>query len=166
MLSAPAPLSERHQLDAFISGEPPLDEWLKRRARANQLSDSSRTFVVCDDAAVVGYYCLAAGAIGRDDAPKALQRNRPDPIPVMVLGRLAIHQDHQQRGIGTALLQDAILRTLQTAEHVGITALLVHAISESARRFYLSRGFIESALQPMTLCLPLATVRRSLAEGA
>jgi GNAT superfamily N-acetyltransferase len=83
----------------------------------------------------------------------------------MVLGRLAIHQDHQQRGIGTALLQDAILRTLQTAEQIGVTALLVHAISESARRFYLSRGFIESPLQPMTLCLPLATARRTLAEG-
>ena len=91
MLSAPEPLAERHQLDGFMSGGVSLDDWLKRRARANQLSDSSRTFVVADGEAVVGYYCLAAGAIGREDAPKALRRNRPDPIPVMVLGRLAIH---------------------------------------------------------------------------
>ena len=165
MLSAPEPLAERHQLDGFTSGEVSLDDWLKRRARANQLSDSSRTFVVADGEAVVGYYCLAAGAIGREDAPKALRRNRPDPIPVMVLGRLAIHTHHQQKGIGTALLRDAITRTLHAAEHVGVSALLVHALSEDARRFYLSRGFIECPLQPMTLCLPLATARQAYAES-
>lgn len=165
MLSAPEPLSERHKLNDFTSGEASLDEWLKRRARANQLSDSSRTFVVADDEAVIGYYCLAAGAIGRGEVPKALQRNRPDPIPVMVLGRLAIHADHQQKGIGTALLRDAITRTLHAAEHVGVSALLVHALSEEAKRFYLSRGFIPSLLQPMTLCLPLATARQVYAEG-
>lgn len=160
MLSAPRPLSDAHDIETFTSGEPSLDEWLKRRARANQLSDSSRTFVVADDTAVVGYYCLAAGAIGRDDAPKALRRNRPDPLPVMVLGRLAIHQDYQQKGIGTALLQDAMLRTLNAAEQFGISALLVHALSEDARRFYLSRGFLASPIQAMTLCLPLATIRQ------
>lgn len=164
MLSAPEALSERHQLDNFSSGEVSLDEWLKRRARANQLSDSSRTFVVADGDAVIGYYCLAAGAIGRDDAPRALRRNRPDPIPVMVLGRLAIHSDHQQKGIGTALLRDAITRTLLAAEHVGVSALLVHALSLDAKRFYLSRGFIESPLQPMTLCLPLALARQAVTE--
>lgn len=164
MLSAPRPLSDAHDIDAFASGEPSLDEWLKRRARANQLSDSSRTFVVADDAAVVGYYCLAAGAIGRDDAPKALRRNRPDPLPVMVLGRLAIHQDYQQKGIGTALLQDAMFRTLNAAEQFGISALLVHALSEDARRFYLSRGFLASPIQAMTLCLPLATIRQGCAD--
>lgn len=164
MLSAPEPLSERHRLAAFTSGEASLDDWLKRRARPNQLSDSSRTFVVADEDEVVGCYCLAAGAIGRDDAPKALRRNRPDPIPVMVLGRLAIHTDHQQKGIGTALLRDAITRTLHAAEHVGVSALLVHALSEEAKRFYLSRGFIESPLRPMTLCLPLSTARRAYAE--
>ncbi len=164
-LTPPERLAEPHRLDDFFSGEVALDDWLKRRARANQLSDASRTYVICDDTSVVGYYCLSAGAIGREDAPKALQRNRPDPIPVMVLGRLAIHRDLQQKGIGTALLQDAILRTLQAAELVGISALLVHAISENARRYYLSRGFVESPLQAMTLCLPMAAVRRVLAEG-
>jgi GNAT superfamily N-acetyltransferase len=165
MLSKPQPLTDDHQLDGFTSGEPSLDEWLKRRARANQASDSSRTFVVAEEGAVIGYYCLAAGAIGRDDAPKTLQRNRPDPLPVMVLGRLAIHQRHQQKGLGTALLKDAIIRTLHAAEHVGVSALLVHALSEEAKRFYLSRGFIESPLQAMTLCLPLTTARHAYAEG-
>lgn len=164
MLSVPKPLDETHRLDAFASGEATLDDWLRRRALANQHSDSSRTFVVADGDVVVGYYCLAAGAIGRDDAPKALRRNRPDPLPVMVLGRLAIDQRFQQKGMGTALLQDAMIRTLHAAEHAGFTALLVHAISEEAHRFYLSRGFLQSPLQPMTLCLPLATLRQAVGE--
>ncbi len=164
MLSSPELLSDLHQLEHFDSGEASLDDWLKRRARANQLSDASRTFVVCDGTAVAGYYCLSAGAVDRANAPKSLQRNRPDPIPVMVLGRLAIHKDHQQQGLGTALLQDAMLRTWQTSKQVGISALLVHALSEEAKRFYLSRGFLASPLQAMTLCLPTATLRQALSD--
>jgi GNAT superfamily N-acetyltransferase len=93
-----------------------------------------------------------------------MKRNRPDPVPVLVLGRLAIHKDHHQKGIGTALLGDAIRRAMQAADIAGVTALLVHAISEQARRFYLSRGFIESPIKPMTLCLMLATVHQVLRE--
>jgi GNAT superfamily N-acetyltransferase len=120
--------------------------------------------VVCDGEAVIGYYCLAAGAIGHSEAPSSMKRNRPDPIPVLVLGRLAIHKGHQQKGIGTALLNDAMRRALRAAELAGVTALLVHAISEQARRFYLSRGFIESPVRPMTLCLMLATIEQALRE--
>lgn len=165
MISAPAPLTEVHALDAFDSGVPTLDEWLKRWALRNQVNGSSRTYVICDGVAVVGYYCLAAGAVAHATAPSSLRRNRPDPIPVFVLGRLAIHREHQQGGVGTALLQDAILRTVQTSSVVGISALLVHAISEQARRFYVSRGFVESPIQPMTLCLPLASVEKALREA-
>ena len=167
MLSAPQPLAERHQLDGFDSGEPTLDDWLKRRAAKNQANGSSRTYVVCEGPnqdRVIGYYCLAAGALGHAEAPSGLKRNRPDPVPVLVLGRLAIHNDHHQIGIGTALLNDAIRRAMQAADIAGVTALLVHAISEQARRFYLSRGFIESPIQPMTLCLMLATVEQALRE--
>lgn len=164
MLSAPQPLNDRHQLANFDCGEPSLDDWLKRRAAKNQANGSSRTYVVCDGETVVGYYCLAAGAIGHADAPSAMTRNRPDPIPVLVLGRLAIHKDHHLKGIGTALLNDAIGRALQAAEIAGVAALLVHAISEQARRFYRSRGFIESPIKPMTLCLMLATVQRAVRE--
>ena len=163
-LSAPQPLSDQNQLADFESGEPSLDDWLKRRAARNQANGSSRTYVVCEGDAVVGYYCLAAGAIGHAEAPSTLKRNRPDPIPVLVLGRLAIHKDHHQKGIGTALLGDAIRRAIQAADIAGITALLVQAISEQARRFYLSRGFVESPIKPMTLCLMLATVRQALRE--
>ena len=111
---------------------------------------------------VIGYCCLSAGAIGHADVPTTMKRNRPDPVPVLVLGRLAIHKDHHQKGIGTALLNDAIRRTVQAAKIAGVTALLVHAISEQARRFYRSRGFIESPVKPMTLCLMLATVDQAL----
>ena len=93
-----------------------------------------------------------------------MTRNRPDPIPVLVLGRLAIHKEHHLKGIGTALLNDAIRRAIQAGEIAGVTALLVHAISEQARRFYRSRGFIESSVKPMTLCLMLATVDKALRE--
>jgi GNAT superfamily N-acetyltransferase len=162
MISGPEPLGKHHQLDGFQSGEPSLDDWLKRRALRNEASGSSRTYVICEDGDVIGYYCLAAGAIGHAEAPGALRRNRPDPIPVLVLGRLAIHKDRQQSGLGTALLRDAILRSLQAAEIAGVTALLVHALSEDAKRFYRSRGFIESPVKPMTMCLMLATVAQTI----
>lgn len=165
MISAPEPIGPRHQLAAFDSGEAALDDWLKRRALKNQGNDASRTYVICDDGAVIGYYCLAAGAIGHAEAPGPMRRNRPDPIPVLVLGRLAIHKDHQQKGLGTALLNDAIRRTFQAAEIAGVTALLVHALSQSAQRFYRSRGFIESPIEPMTMCLILATARQALREN-
>jgi GNAT superfamily N-acetyltransferase len=161
---APAPLADHHQLANFGSGESSLDDWLKRHATKNQTNGSSRTYVVCEGDTVIGYYCLAAGAIGHTEAPSSLKRNRPNPVPVLILGRLAIHKDHHQKGIGTALLRDAILRAIQAAEIAGVTALLVHALSESARRFYRSRGFIESPVKPMTLCLMLDTAKQVLRE--
>lgn len=164
MLSAPQPLSDEHQLADFDSGESSLDDWLRRRAAKNQANGSSRTYVVCEGDRVIGYYCLAAGAVGHAEAPSTMRRNRPDPVPVLVLGRLAIHKSHHQQGIGTALLNDAIRRAIQAADIAGVTALLVHALSEQARRFYLSRGFIESPVKPMTLCLMLATVDQALRE--
>ena len=164
MLSAPQPLADHHQLADFDSGEPSLDHWLKRRAIKNQANASSRTYVVCEGDTVIGYYCLAAGAIGHAEAPSTMKRNRPDPVPVLVLGRLAIDKSHHQEGIGTALLNNAIRRAIQAADIAGVTALLVHAISEQARRFYRSRGFIESPVKPMTLCLILATVDQALRE--
>lgn len=164
MISAPQSLTHHHELGGFDSGEPSLDDWLKRRAAKNQANGSSRTHVVCVGETVIGYYCLSAGAIGHAEAPSATKRNRPDPIPVLVLGRLVIHKDHHQKGLGTALLNDVIRRAIRAAEIAGVTALLVHAISEQARRFYRSRGFIDSPVRPMTLCLMLATVDQALRE--
>jgi len=165
MLSAPLPLADHHQVADFACGEIALDDWLKRRAARNQANGSSRTYVVCEGDAVIAYYCLAAGALGgHAEAPSPVKRNRPDPVPVLVLGRLAIHKDHQQKGLGTALLNDAIRRAMRASDIAGVAALLVHAISDQARRFYLSRGFTPSPVKPMTLCLMLATVDRALRE--
>lgn len=161
-LTAPAPLAKEHDTDQFCSGVPSLDDWLRKRALRNEQASASRTYVSCFGQRVVGYYCLAAGAVALQAAPKRLTRNMPDPIPVMVLGRLAIDMEYQNRGIGKALLLDAVYRTLQAARIAGVAALLVHATSENAKRFYLAQGFVESPVQPMTLCLRLADVVAAL----
>jgi GNAT superfamily N-acetyltransferase len=155
MLSAPALLSEAHDLQLFDSGHDSLDEWLRRRARANQVSGASRTYVVCEGERVVGYYCLSSGALAVADAPGAIRRNMPDPVPMAILGRLAIDRNWQGKGIGTALLQDAVLRTGQAAHIMGIRGLLVHAISDEAKAFYEHYGFMASPANPVTLVLSL-----------
>ncbi len=164
MISAPVPISEEHGADSFDCGENSLNDWLKKRAVRNDRSGASRTYVILKDRKIIGYYCLSAGAIGHEEAPKAMRRNMPDPLPVLVLGRLAIHKDYHNQGLGSALLRDAVFRTLQAAKIAGITALLVHALSEQARRFYLSRGFLESPVKPMTLCLMVGTAEKITGE--
>ena len=150
-LSAPDPLNESHVLDQFECGEPALDDWLRRRALANQASGASRTFVTCSGARVVGYYALAAGGITSNEAPGRVRRNMPDPIPVMVLGRLAVDRREQGKGLGALLLRDAVARTRRLAGEMGMAGILVHAISVEAKRFYQHWGFVESPLNPMTL---------------
>ncbi|MFG1339991.1 GNAT family N-acetyltransferase [Xanthobacter autotrophicus] len=158
MLSAPSLLTETHDLSLFDSGQDTLDDWLRRRARANQVSGASRTYVVCTNEQVVGYYCLSSGALAAADAPGALRRNMPDPIPMAVLGRLAIDRNCQGKGLGAALLQDAVLRTAQAAHIVGIRGILVHAISDEAKAFYEHYGFTAAPAQPMTLVMSLKGV--------
>ncbi|PJK11886.1 GNAT family N-acetyltransferase [Lysobacteraceae bacterium NML95-0200] len=155
-LGAPHPLAAQHILDAFACGEASLDEWLKRRARVNQLSGASRTFVVCNqDKQVLGYYALAAGAVSRLSAPQNVRRNMPDPVPVLVLARLAVDKQAQGVQLGGALLQDAVRRAASVSQNAGVRALLVHALNEGAKSFYLHYGFQVSPLQPMTLMLRL-----------
>ncbi len=157
-LVAPAPLADHHDLSHFECGVPSLDGWLKKRARQNEHSRASRTYVLCDNERVIGYYAIASGSISANDTPGKIKRNMPNPIPVMVLGRLAIDQNYQGKRLGEALLRDAILRVLQAAEIAGIKAILVHAISDAAKKFYLDRGFIQSPTDSMTLMLPLESL--------
>lgn len=160
-LVAPASLSDAQLLDAFRCSEPDLEIWLKQRARRNQLEGASRTFVVCAGDEVVGYYCLAAGAVMHEQAPGNIRRNMPEPIPVAILGRLAVHADWQGRGIGPGLLKDAILRTLRLAEEMGIRALLAHALHEKAKQFYLHHGFVASPIEPLTVMLNIAKLAKA-----
>jgi len=155
MLSAPSPLAETHELDKFQSGDESLDQWLHRRARANQLGGASRTYVVAEGQRVVGYYCLSSGAIDLAEAPGSIRRNMPNPIPMAILGRLAVDLSWQGKGLGAALLQDAVLRTGEAATILGIRGIFVHAISERAKAFYESYGFVASPKNPMMLVLSL-----------
>ncbi|MEI5668336.1 GNAT family N-acetyltransferase [Bosea sp. CCNWLW174] len=154
-LSAPVPLADHHELAGFNSGVAELDDWLVKRARSNQASSASRTFVLCEGNRVVGYYALASGAVAQAEAPGKIRRNMPEPTPFAVLGRLAIDTAHQGKGVGWAMVRDAGLRLLQAAEVLGIRGLLVHAISEEAKAFYLALGFTPSPLDPMMLMVTL-----------
>ena len=161
-LSTPIPLADHHELTEFSSGVPELDGWLRRRARANQAAGASRTFVACEGNCVIAYYALASGAVKQPEAPGRFRRNMPNPIPVAVLGRLAIDQHYQGRGIGRALVRDAGLRLLNAAEILGIRSVLVHAISNDARAFYEAVGFLPSPSDPMTLMVGLHTLNSAL----
>lgn len=159
-LSAPQPLAAHHVLNEFACGEASLDEWLKRRALTNQLSGASRTFVVADsDHRVYGYYAMAAGAVSHQAATSSVRRNMPDPVPVMVLARLAVDHRAQGSSLGAALLKDAVGRALSVSQNAGVRALLVHALNERAKQFYEHYGFQESPQDPMTLLLRLNVLK-------
>lgn len=165
MITPPEPLAEAHDTSAFSCGEISLDDWLRKRALPNHKSGASRTYVVCEDKRVIGYYALAAGAVAPAEAPGRVSRNMPNPIPVMVLGRLAVDERYQGRGLGFDLLRDAVLRTLKAADIAGMRALVVHALSDTAAEFYRRAGFRDSSLRERTLMLGLDEVRKALSRG-
>jgi len=154
-ISAPTPLLATHVTDEFDCGEPVLNDGLKKRALKNESSGASRTFVVCQDNKIVGFYVLATGSVMHQHAPSKVRRNMPEPIPVMILGRLAVSKRMQSAGLGRGLLKDAILRTLGVSKQAGIRALLVHALSDSAHKFYRQCGFVESPIDTMILMITL-----------
>lgn len=161
-LLPPGPLTVAHECGNFCSGEATLDEWLKRRAIANQVSGASRTFAVCEGKRVVGFYALASGVITVENALGRFRRNMPNPIPVAVLARLAVDREWQGRGLGRALFRDAACRVSQAADLIGIRGIVVHAISEEAKSFYLAIGFDPSPHEPLTLMVTLSDVRAVL----
>tara|TARA_R110002124_G_C8799937_1_gene502332 strand:+ start:442 stop:933 length:492 start_codon:yes stop_codon:yes gene_type:complete len=154
-LRPPQPLAPKHRVELFDSGAPALDDWLRRRALKNERNGASRTYVVCEGDRVAGYYCLATGAVTHVAAPGPLRRNMPEPIPVMLLGRLAVDRGWQGQGVGRGLLKDALLRTLRAARIAGIRALLVHAIDAEAAAFYRHHGFSPSPMDASVVMLGL-----------
>ena len=163
-LAAPETIGPAHDLDAFESGIATLDEWLKRRARRNEAEGTSRTFVLGVGSRVVGYYSLAAGSILHSEATGRVRRNMPDPVPALLLARLAVDRAWQGKGLGADLLSDAVLRAVGAAESVGVRAVLVHAISDEAKAFYEKHGFRASPIDPMTLMITIDEARRMLGE--
>ena len=165
-LSAVEKLNASHEVDAFACGKAPLDLFLQRFALGNQKAGSAQTYVVCrGEQRVVGYYSLAVGAVEHADAPgrvsKGLARH---PIPVMLLARLAIDRSEQGKGLGKALLKDALLRTAQAADIAGIRALLVHAKDDEARVWYEGFDFEPSPTDPYHLFLLMKDLRSLLGE--
>jgi GNAT superfamily N-acetyltransferase len=160
-LSAPQLLSPLHDLDEFQSGVGPLDDWLKRHGRHNEAEGGSRTLVVSIGRQVVGYYSLATGSLLPAAATGRVKRNLPNSIPVVLLGRLAIHRRVQGRGLGGDLLRDAVRRSLAAGDAIGVRAILVHAVSPEAKDFYERHGFEKSPVDPMMLMVTLAEAERA-----
>jgi GNAT superfamily N-acetyltransferase len=159
-LTAPVRLDITHHLENFKCSELELENWLKHRAWKSQQDSAARCFVVCSNQEVVGYYALAAGAVLHSHVPGNIRRNMPDPIPVIVLARLAVHSEWAGKGIGSGLLKDAVLRAVRLSQDMGIRAMLCHAISEEAKSFYLHHGFIESPIEPLMVMLNLAKLAK------
>lgn len=164
--AAPRPIQEGDTVKDFDCGKPSLDDFLKQRAFRNE-GRASRTYVACsaigeDAGAVVAYYSLAAGAVLHDDALVWAKRNMPNPIPVFVLGRLAVDSRHQGGGLGKALLKEAIQRTLEASRTIGARALIVHAVDDAAIGYYASFGFRRFPTGSRTLFLPVESLAASL----
>jgi GNAT superfamily N-acetyltransferase len=164
-LTAPLRISAVDITDGFDCGDPTLNDWLVRRALANDQAGLSRVFVVTEEGRLVGYYALAAGAVAAREALTKMRRNAPDPIPVVVLGRLARATSHKGLDLGAALFRDAALRVLQAADSIGVRAMLVHALNDRARDFYVHLGLKPSPIQAMTLMVTTEELRRSISKG-
>lgn len=160
--SAPRPITGADDVAGFDSGEPHLDRYLRGRALANHIEGASRCFVTSRDGRVVGFYALASAAVGRAATPGRMRRNMPDPVPVILLSRLAIDVNHQGRGLGAQLLRDAIIRAVSAAEIVGVRALVVHALNDRARAFYEHFNFEPSPTDPLHLLLLIKDARALL----
>jgi GNAT superfamily N-acetyltransferase len=158
-----APLHGDHDTAWFDSGQPILDDWLRQHAWKNQQAGASRTFVATEigSQTVVGFHSLAASSVQLSEAPGPVRRNMPNPIPAILLGRLAVDRKWQGRGIGASLLQDAVKRVLAAADLVGVRALLVHAMADAASGFYTKFGLIPSPLTDRTLFLPITRIQSS-----
>lgn len=157
--SLPRPIAEDDDTSDFDSGEPSLDEYLRRRALANHGQGASRCFVTCRDGRVVGYYALTSASVQHRAVAGKVRRNMPDPVPVILLSRLAVDRMEQGSGLGKNLLRDAILRSVEASEIIGVRAILVHALHDNARAFYAHFDFEPSPTDPLHLLLLMKDAR-------
>jgi GNAT superfamily N-acetyltransferase len=154
-------LRRDHLIDVFDCGQEALNHWLRKHALQNQGAGAAQSYVGLVDGVVIGYYSLAVGQIEYIDAPERLRKGLAQhPVPIMLLARLAVDKDWQKKGVGRALLRDAVLRTLQAADIAGIRALAVHAKDDAARRYYEQFDFVASPADPLHLLVLLKDVRR------
>ena len=155
-------LTEEHDLGSFVCGAAEIDDWLHKRAWKGQQLGNAIVYVVAKENRVLGFYALATGGVELLTAPGAVKRNAPETIPILLLARLGVDRTAQRRGIGAALLQDAVLRAAQVARSVGFRALLIHCRDDEARAFYLRQipSFLPSPTDPLHLFLPTAALSR------
>jgi predicted N-acetyltransferase YhbS len=165
-IGAPELLLQNHDLSGFTSGYEELDVWLHKQALKSQSRNNARVYVVSDTdiERVVGYYAVAMGSVQRNDAINPLKRNSPNPIPMVVLGRLAVHSEYQGLGIGAGLLKDCVLRSVDAMNSIGGAGILVHAIDDSARSFYTKFGFSESPFDSLTLMARISDIEATLSK--
>jgi GNAT superfamily N-acetyltransferase len=162
MYELPRPISASGDVATFDSGEPALDEYVRRRALINHLAGASRTYVASHDGRVVGYYALASASITRGATPGRVRRNMPEPIPALLISRLAVDRGEQGNRLGAHLLRDAILRCARVADEIGVRVILVHALHDRARGFYEHFDFEPSPTDPLHLMLLIKDVARLL----
>jgi GNAT superfamily N-acetyltransferase len=156
-------LRREHSLDTFDCGQPDLNNWLFKHALQNQGSNAAQTYIGLENGAVIGYYSLAVGQVEYIDAPERLQKGLArHPVPIMLLARLAVHKEWQKKGIGRALLRDAVLRTSHAADIAGIRALAVHAKDDGAKRYYEQFDFVSSPTDPLHLFVLLKDIRKHI----
>ena len=164
--TTPAVLDAEHELGAFSSGETVLDDWLRDRALDNIKLGASRTYVTClaGSRVVAGFYALAMGSILGQDVSGGMRRNMPRVIPAVVLGRLAVDQQHQGHGLGAILLRDAVMRGIRAAGDVSARLMIVHALNTAAEAFYLKHGFARLPGDAPTLALDLVKFAAVMAD--
>jgi GNAT superfamily N-acetyltransferase len=156
-------LTQVHDLSHFESSSATLNTWLKRYAWTNQRAESAKTYVAHRNDRVVGYHALVAGSVLKNEAPERIAQGLANhPIGVILLARLAVDKSEQGNGLGKALLRDALARISHAAELVGVRAVLVHAIDENARKFYVHHGFAPTPINTMHLMMLTKDLRASL----
>jgi GNAT superfamily N-acetyltransferase len=153
----PTLLTGEYRLEGFDCGEPPLNDWLARRALGNQAAGTSRTWVVIDEPTrtVVAYYASATASVMRSTVPRRIAQDQPADLPAILLGRMAVDSRHQGNGLGGAMLKHFMTKAIEVAERVGVRLVLVHAKDEHAKGFYWHHGFVESPIDPLTLMMLL-----------